>query len=424
MFFQITYIFVLFLFTVPLMAGVPSAKDKTPDTSSVWLKTVRSSPVGNFRSMPGNKEEADSLKMQKSHINKDIQQNSISLNSILPPHELKLGLTGIYQGVPEGNSRKSISAVSGSIDLEMAFHPLKSSKTFVHLESGKGAGIDAKAASFSGFNFDADDNTSLRITELWYEQEWFEGSLRTQFGKIDLSASFDMNSAANSETEQFLSPSFRNNSALEFPDQNSIGTRFCYSFNKLLEIGFGIAEADADWNRVFDDMFSIIEVNLKSQLNGWQGNYRIYFWKNDKDHTSLLSSGPENKSNYGAGLSADQEVTEGLLLFSRIGLQRGDLSRLHYAFSAGFQLTGDTAGFGENVLGAAFGINLTGKYAKASDSMNFITTANELHLEAYYRIKVNNFFHFSPDIQWTGNPDGNADKGSIWAFGIRTQISI
>jgi hypothetical protein len=346
----------------------------------------------------------------------------------LPPHELKLGLTGIYQVSPAGkeqiNHGGKISAASGSVDIEMSFFPLKTSRTFLHLESGKGSGLDAIAESFSGFNFDADDNPELRVTELWYEQDLLEGRLRSQLGKIDLSTTFDRNIAANSETLQFLSPGFRNNPALEFPVRNSPGLSLWLSTGELFDLGFAIAEADADWNRIFDDLFSILEIDLKPQFNQMQGNYRLYFWKNNLQHQLLLKEGNSQKGNYGFGISADQELSRSLIVFSRIGIQRGDLSRMHYAFSAGLQFSSDNTETEENVFGAAYGINFIGRYGRMLDSMSFITSAHEHHIELYYNFRLNSFIRISPDIQWIKNLEANARAGSLWAFGLRTQFSI
>lgn len=424
--FQIIYTFFPLLLPFALITEASPLKNIASDSS-----TVQFLPAGlNYEHIgyvfPGEKEETDSLELFYTGLKKNIEGDQENRKDILPPHELKLGLTGIYQGTPGGNlsGGRSINEASGSIDIEMAFFPLKSAKTFVHMESGKGGGLDGRAASLSGFNFDADDNTNLRVTELWYEQDLFEGKLHSQVGKVDLSKTFDQNLAANDETLQFLSPGFRNSPVLEFPVQNSLGVRLWYSAGESVDFGFALAEADADWNRVFDDLFSIIEVDLKPRFNEMQGNYRLYFWQNGMAHTPLLKPEEAGKSNFGIGLSADQELSKGLMVFSRFGWQRGDISRLQYAFSTGVQLSGDTAGLGENILGAAYGISMTGINARKPDSINFINTGHEHHIELYYNMKVNDIIRISPDIQWIRNLDADLDTDDLWAFGLRTQLSI
>lgn len=424
--FQIIYTFFLLLLPFTLISEASPLENIASDSSTVQFR-----PAGLNYELIGyvflsEQEENDSLEQFYTGLKENIEGNQENRKDILPPHELKLGLTGVYQGTPGGNLNmgRSINEASGSIDIEMAFFPLKSAKTFVHMESGKGSGLDGRAASLSGFNFDADDNTNLRVTELWYEQDLFEGRLHSQVGKVDLSKTFDRNLAANDETLQFLSPGFRNNPALEFPVQNSLGLRFWYSAGQSVDFGFALAEADADWDRVFDDLFSIIEVDFKPLFNEMQGNYRLYFWQNGMAHTSLLRPEEAGKSNFGIGLSADQELLSGLMVFSRFGWQRDDISRLQYAFSTGVQLSGDAAGPGENILGAAYGISITGSIGRKPDSMNFINTGNEHHIEVYYNMKINDVIRISPDIQWIRNLDADLDRDDLWAFGLRTQLSI
>ena len=52
---------------------------------------------------------------------------------------------------------------------------------------------------------------------------------------------------------------------------------------------------------------------------------------------------------------------------------------------------------------------------------------NELHLEAYYRLQINEHIALSPDVQVIWNPFGGLaanNRGVITAFGLRTQIDL
>nr|HPM41475.1 carbohydrate porin [bacterium] len=65
----------------------------------------------------------------------------------------------------------------------------------------------------------------------------------------------------------------------------------------------------------------------------------------------------------------------------------------------------------------------SGKYkAAAAPGAN-----NELHLEAYYRLQINEHIALSPDVQVIWNPFGGLaprNRGVVTAFGLRTQIDL
>ncbi len=72
-----------------------------------------------------------------------------------------------------------------------------------------------------------------------------------------------------------------NNLAVEFPDDNGIGAMIWSSPRD--DLGFGVEFADADGDSMFDDVFSIAELDFKPKIGGRRGNYRLYGWLNNKD---------------------------------------------------------------------------------------------------------------------------------------------
>ncbi|NSW87192.1 MAG: carbohydrate porin, partial [Syntrophobacteraceae bacterium] len=46
----------------------------------------------------------------------------------------------------------------------------------------------------------------------------------------------------------------------------------------------------------------------------------------------------------------------------------------------------------------------------------------EVHLEAYYRILIREYFAISPDIQYVANPVGNSRNDPIVAGMIRVEL--
>ena len=248
--------------------------------------------------------------------------------------------------------------------------------------------------------------------------------MRFRGGKVDLTTDFDASAVANSETDQFLSSGFANNLAVEFPDDNGFGAMLWASPHDLLDIGIGVADADADWDNVFNDVFSIVELDFKPKIAERQGNYRIYGWFNGKDHDDLKEPAKTKEDNYGYGVSLDQDITEIVTLFARYGWQMGRVSQVEHAWSAGLQCSGKFYGREDDTLGLAYGMAIIGDDWKDVDRGNGINTGDEHHVELYYNLKVNDHLNISPDIQWVKNPNGDRDNDNVWVLGIRAQLSF
>ena len=340
-------------------------------------------------------------------------------------YEIAVGVTGVFQGSP-GAASADIDGVfkpSMSFDAEFTLRTPKSGMAYIKFESGAGEGIDAHIPTFSGFNADADDNFNLRPSEAWYEYAFGEKA-RLRGGKIDLTTDFDTNAVANDETEQFLSGGFVNNLAVELPDDNSLGAMLWVSPVELIDIGFGFADAAADWDNVFKNPFFILEFDLKPKFADRQGNYRFYGWHNGKDHERINASDDSSAANYGFGFSADQEIAEGVTLFARYGHQRGIVSEIEHAWSAGLDISGKFPRRGEDSLGLAYGQAVIGKDAQSPDTETGVNLSNEHRFEIYYRLKANKYVSISPNLQWVKNPAGDKEINGVWAFGVRAQFNI
>jgi carbohydrate-selective porin OprB len=194
---------------------------------------------------------------------------------------------------------------------------------------------------------------------------------------------------------------------------------------QLWDIGVGVADADGDWENVFDDIFSILELDFKPRIANREGNYRIYGWFNNKDHEDLSDPDETDEDNYGIGLSFDQEVTDVMTLFARYGWQRGSVSQVEHAWSAGSQCSGKFYGREDDTFGLAYGMAIIGDdWEEDVDEPEGIDSGDEHHVELYYNFKANDHLNISPDIQWVKNPNGDSDNDDVWAFGVRAQLSL
>lgn len=342
----------------------------------------------------------------------------------------KLGLTVGATGVLQGSSgvRDSLrsngatSAGSVSFDLELSAPLAENGLFYALLQSGTGSGVDSDLPTFSGFNADADDDSSVRLAEVWYEHGGAGGRWRLRAGKIDLTTDFDTNAVANGETEQFLSGAFVNNLAVEFPDDNGAGAMLWLAPHDKWDLGLGAADADADGGNLSGNLFSMLELSCKPLLRGRPGHYRLYGWLNHKDHEDLSNPAVATASNRGWGVSCDQEIGGDVTLFARAGWQRESVAAVRSAWSLGLQYTGRLWGQEGQALGLAYGVAAPGEAWSASTGLS--RPGDEHHLELYYNRRVNDHLTITPDLQWVSNPNGDRSNGRLWVLGVRTQLSF
>jgi len=359
---------------------------------------------------------------------------------------LELGASGtmIVQGTDNTNYRdgqtqkegRADASYSADVTLAREFKEV-GGRAFVHLEAGQGAGLEDNLTLYSNVNRDAgDSDAKVELTEFWYEQDLFKNKAVATFGKLDPTVYFDQNEVANDETTQFLSRIFRNSPVIEFPD-NGAGVRFAYLPVEWLELGYGVFDGSGSWENIGDSLFNIGQMHFKTNFFSLPGNYRFYGWNNNTDHTKWLDSQKTKEGAYGFGLSFDQKANEIITLFARYGWQNpkvynpeltatdGSNYSLEQSWSAGFQVEGKPWGREKDVFAFAFGqVIPSDDYKKANDGL---LAKTEGHLEAYYKIHVNDHLSLSPDLQYIWNPYGKDvldNTDGIFVGGLRAQVDF
>jgi uncharacterized coiled-coil protein SlyX len=384
-----------------------------------------------------------------SQFDKDLHRQEGSPIAIAEGLEIGVGATMVIQGTNNINDAtsgvaKKESRVDASYSTDITIgkeFKETSGKAFMHLEAGKGNGLEDNLTLYSDVNRDAGDGENAQVTELWYEQALLNDKAVATFGKIDPTAYFDNNEAANDETSQFLGRIFRNSPAIEFPD-NTAGMRIAYMPLEFLELGYGILDGDGDWEKIGDNLFNIGQVTFKTNFFSQQGNYRLYGWNNNTYHTKWNDADKQKENSYGFGLSFDQKTNDITTLFCRYGWQDpkvynpdnkatedGFEYSLEQSWSAGLQLEGKPWGREKDVLGFAVGqVIPSDDYKKAGTlSVAEPRAKAEGHLETYYRIYVNDHLSVSPDIQYIWNPFGkdiSDDTSSVFIGGMRAQVDF
>ena len=380
-----------------------------------------------------------------SQFGKDLHRQEGVPLQLIEGLEIGVGGTIIVQGTPNVNNassgvQKKVSrtdaSYSADVTLGKEFEEI-SGKAFLHLEAGRGSGLEDDLTFYSNVNRDAGDSQdNVQLTELWYEQVLCTDKAALTFGKLDPTAYFDNNEVANDETTQFLGRIFRNSPTIEFPD-NTAGIRLVYLPTEWLELGLGCFDGDSDWEKIADSFFNIGQVTFKTSFFDLPGNYHILGWHNNAYHTKWMDLSKEKEAAYGFGLSFDQKLSKLVTAFLRYGWQNpkvynpnimatGDLNfSLEHSWSAGLQLEGHPWGREKDVLAFAIGQVIPSddyKDANPTRSAKF-----EGHLEAYYRIFVNDHLSLSPDFQYIWNPFGKDvadDTSGIFVGGMRAQVDF
>jgi uncharacterized coiled-coil protein SlyX len=353
-----------------------------------------------------------------------------------------VGATMILQGTNAPNAlssgNKRIADASYSMDLTfLKKFPNVGSRVFLHCEAAAGNGLDEGLRLFSGVNFDAVGRQGVQVSEAWYEQTFIADKLTGVIGLMDPSLYFDCNLAANDETVQFLSQIFVINPTIEYPSFVSGGF---YAPGLLLHadpftgVHFtgAVFDANQDWERIGDNLFSIGELSISPKIAGFQGHYRFYGWFNRMPHPRWNNPLDTNENSHGFGISFDQQCADVLTLFVRFGWRDPHNYTLNVSsapiamsWSAGVQIGGKPWYRENDAAGIAVGQALQSRdYAAANPDLH---AKAETHCEAYYRIQCFDKMSISPDIQYILDPfggDAPLTAKNVPVFGIRSEVDF
>lgn len=392
-----------------------------------------------------------------AQIREELIQYKPGAGVTVPPCgiEITAGATMVLQGSPNANdagdaeSSTFDAAWSADIYIRKAFDDW--GLAFLHLEPGQGHGAENELSLYSNVNRDQNDtDANVPVTELWYEHYLFDKQVALTVGKMDPANYVDQNEFAHDETTQFLSRIFKNNPAIEWPNDNTLGSRIVLAPSALNFMALEAAyfNADNSWEYVFSNPFIAAQFTLKlDELlkldpEGWNGNYRVYWWLNDLAHTKLAVSGEEVQDsskyyNTGFGLSCDQMINGVVGLFARFGWQRPELllastnlnaAQCEASWSGGIELPGKHWKRDEDVFAVGIAQVFPSKRYKDA-GVEGTGGAAEGHLELYYKCQLFKWLAITPDFQWIWNPHGVnhgylGDANTIFVYGVRGQLDF
>ena len=384
---------------------------------------------------------------------------------------LHAGYAGEVMGnVSGGSSRGAVYAGLLEMSLELDTSKLRAwengffriSSLFPHGSniSGKHVG-DLLAAS----NMDAYE--SFRLYELWYEHHFLNGQFSARAGQMAADDEFAFTEAGGHFLNSafgwpaFISANVLNTGPAYFVAAPGLHLRYEPVPSFYLQAGVfdgdsfdspaGDPSVNSAGTRIHLDReqgaFSLLEAGFSWSQDRLPGIAKAGAWLHTADFDSNFSDAngqpialtglpPQQPSPaYGVYAAAEQTVwreseDQGVALFARAGLAPRDRSFFEFAADLGFAWTGLIPARDKDVFGLGFvharisrDIRDFERLDAALNGADYPAYSDyESVLEAFYSIKLKNWWTLQPDFQWIIHPGGRASVSDALVLGVRTSI--
>lgn len=295
---------------------------------------------------------------------------------------------------------------------------------------------------------DIDAYDSIRLYELWLQQESPEGGFRIRAGMLSPEQDFVRSELADSlQNGAFGWPPF---TAMNVPSTGYPFTAPGVLVGVQPTTNFWMNAAVFDGNpepydsagrpvnphsyrvRFDEGAFGLWEVGLRHR-GRLPGVIRGGLWfHSGRFAASDLSGQPTHSGNGGLYLLADQTLwaereggddgprVEG---FARMGWAPEDRNPVDLYAEAGLSATGWVPGRGEDALAAGLAWTRTGAGTqRQATALGEAEPGEELVVEVLYDLVVRPWFHLQPDLQWIRHPGGQVGVPDAWVVGLRTAI--
>ena len=143
-------------------------------------------------------------------------------------------------------------------------------------------------------------------------------------------------------------------------------------------------------------------------------------------------------ANPGLSLNLEQEMTDDIGVFARIGVNGGkkeayEFTDINRTVSGGLSMNGRRWGREQDRFGLAAAVNVLSPEAKAyfaADGMGVLVGDGQLNygseriVEAFYSAALTRQVHLTVDIQHVTNPAYNRDRGPFPVYGVRLHAEL
>jgi hypothetical protein len=290
--------------------------------------------------------------------------------------------------------------------------------------------------------------------QLYWQQSFFEDTLRWRIGKISDASFFDRNAVAYDPISGFMALDFNQSLTNPFPSRG-FGTTLSADLSDDMTLRAGtLNSASAGDTSGFDGLaiahlFTICELDIRMfpEIGGRQreGHLRFMGWYNAIPDPF----GDGNTGGPGVTFNMDQAVADHATVFARVGWGSQDVTVSNFAVSCGIGISSPfglqscqtgiaveyahitplgraVAGFYEpgaltasEIPGGVYGVGHLATVGGAGDPM---PGGEQLMLEWYWRVRMTESTDTGPVIQVVRDPGVGIDTSVIW--GWRTTISF
>ncbi len=279
--------------------------------------------------------------------------------------------------------------------------------------------------------------------------------LTLTLGKISLIDIFDNNTYANDPRTQFMNWAFVANEAWDYPaDSLGYTTGFAaelyqpqwtwrYGFFQVPRSSNGLAQDQrylAAWGMVteLERRYRILDhpgaIRFLAYLNqAHMGSYQAAINNFIQGGSIDITQTRADRFKYGFGLNWEQEITENIGVFSRLGWSDGHNEAWAYSdvdrtVSLGLSIKGGSWHRPDDTFGLAGVVNALSPVHQqffADGGTGILAGDGALHygwekaLETYYDFKIWKSLHAAVDYQFIADPAFDQDRGPISIFGTR-----
>ncbi|MDY6900231.1 MAG: iron uptake porin [Cyanobacteriota bacterium] len=224
-----------------------------------------------------------------------------------------------------------------------------------------------------------------------------------------------------------------------FRQGGGAGIGIKYEISDNLELGLGYVADDADEPEnglIKSDYAAIAQLTLEPSKTSKVGLNYIHSYNNIDTNTGSegandpFDDNSESINGNSFGLQASVAFNQNLLLGSWVGYTRAkanDLSDkptasiLNWAVTFAFPNLGNKGNLGGIIIGQPPKL-IQNQYK--SENKQYIDKDTSLHLEAFYRLNINNNISITPGVIVITNPEHNNDNDTIYIGTLRTTFSF
>lgn len=309
-------------------------------------------------------------------------------------------------GIKTGTVYLGLANMKGDFNTETAKW-WKGGEAFINIGNTHGGEPTAKLiGDFQGIsNIEAGNLTFFY--ELWYKQSF--GNFSFTLGLQDLNANF----AVNEDGNLFANSSFGIHSSIAdnisspiFP-LTALGANLRWNISDSFVWQTAVFDGtpddfennpyNTDWKLSREQGFlAVTEFQIKKSLvKGKAGCYKLGAYYHQ--HNDTIDAVQKNGGFYFVG---DQQIANGLSVFSQIGLSPKSINKNDLYYSLGFNYKG----LFDKRQDHQFGI------AVAHAGIHESVIGSETTIELAYQYQVNKNIYIKPDIQYIINPAGTSEK--------------